>query len=363
MQPDPAQLAADPDTPPAQLLALAGRFPAAFCANPLLPLLPLELPDLPERMGADALGALLRYAGVPADLLAFFAGYPDPAIAQLARQHVALAGEAGADWPRQAALAARPLVPAAPDDLLLDLLFLGAVPAWLQAALGDDAATRAPVPTPLDYAPPAGLIVPEPLVERGLHQLAEHERPAVRAFVAAHPLAGGALLEQIARREDWTEADYHVYAAIAENPRTPPATLARFAAEQTWLGTGRRLRVAHNPAAPPEALASLLADLAADVRRAALRHPGLPADLRERTRLASLEAAAVSSEPLVRAVALCHTADEAALQAAALSPCWAERLAVALNPRCPPEALQMLADDGHRLVRAAARTTSDVAFR
>ena len=355
MDPNAAYLAADPDTPPAQLFALAGRFPAAFCANPLLPLLPLEFPDLPERLGSVTLGSLLRYSSMPADLLAFLAGYPTPSVAQLARQHIAFAGEAGDEWMRHLVPALRPFAPTTPDELLLDLVFLGAVPTWLREALDEAVialATTAPSPTRLHYALPDGFTLANPFTVADLRHLAEHELPAVRAFAASHPLADSALLEGIATREDWVETDFHVYAAVAENPRTPPATLARFAAEQTWVSTGRRLRVAHNLATPPHVLGTLLDDLTADVRRAALRHPNLSAELREQVRLAFLSTAALSSDPFVRAIALAQSGDEETLSEGALSFSWVERLAVALNPRRPPAALR---DDGHRLVRAAAQ--------
>ena len=43
-------LMTDPNTAPEILQLLAGTFPAQFCANPILPLLLLENPNLPTEM-------------------------------------------------------------------------------------------------------------------------------------------------------------------------------------------------------------------------------------------------------------------------------------------------------------------------
>ncbi|NJN18841.1 MAG: hypothetical protein HC822_22580 [Oscillochloris sp.] len=49
-----ARYAADPNTRPEALVILAGIFPAEFCANPVLPLLLLEDPNLPATFDSVA---------------------------------------------------------------------------------------------------------------------------------------------------------------------------------------------------------------------------------------------------------------------------------------------------------------------
>src|SRR5690348_10278158 len=53
-----AALAANPNTPPDILLPLAVGFPEEFARNPVLPLLPLEMPDIIERLEQYESGVL-----------------------------------------------------------------------------------------------------------------------------------------------------------------------------------------------------------------------------------------------------------------------------------------------------------------
>jgi hypothetical protein len=64
-----AAVASNPNTPVETLLRLAGAYPEQFCANPALPLLLLENPNLLAEMPPARLRGLLRYANVPRDFL------------------------------------------------------------------------------------------------------------------------------------------------------------------------------------------------------------------------------------------------------------------------------------------------------
>jgi hypothetical protein len=367
--PDAAALqrqAADPNADPALLALLAGAFPAAFCANPALPLLLLEDPAWPARFDPAAAGRLLSYADAPPDLVAAFAALGAPEAAHAARLHVALAGEAGDGW-EPALLAEATALPAVPDDdLLAVLIALGAVPGWLlprvarsagpqvagalAAAAGDWSALAAQSRPP--SRPNAAHI---PAAE--LPRLLESEAPTDRALAAADPRVPAPLLLAAKEREDWTDVEYDVYEALAANPAAPPELLVALVRDRSALNTRTRRAVALHPHAPPEALALLVDEpYAADIRLILAAHPGLPPELRADLRAASLEQALGTPDPVYRAIALAHpTAAPATLVDDAESPCWLERVAVACNPATPAAARRLLREDGNRLVRAAAR--------
>lgn len=349
-----ARRAADPNEAPALLVVLAGAFPAAFCANPALPLLLLENPALPATFDPVAAGLLLRYPGVPRELLAAFAALGAPEAAHAARLHVGLAGEAGAEWEaelRETVLA----LPIAPDDdLAAVLLALGAVPPWLAPRVtpaGEPPAAAVPKKSSALSAPSAS--------SADLARLLESENPAERALAAADPRVPPALLVAAKAAEDVTDVDYDVYEALAANPAAPPELLLELVRDRTALNTRTRRLVARHPAAPPEALA-LLADepYAADIRLILAAHPNLAPAQRDLLFANSLAQALATPDPLCHAVALAHpSAPEDALADYAEAPAWLERVAVALNPRTPPAVRKALAEDGNRLVRAAARAT------
>ena len=227
-----AAVAANPNAPLDVLLRLAGEFPAAFCANPVLPLLLLEQPDLPARMDPDALRRLMCYAGVPRPILAWIVAHAAPAEAEAARLHVGLAGQAGADWPELARAALWKATAPSYSDLLLELLGLGAVPDWLLemlAAVGDKEVRVA--------------------VARGAHTPRDVLRPLRRAGASG---------------------DLRGYAAPA--PALDPEMLA-------WLASGgvyARRVAARNPATPAPVLAQLAADADRSVRQGVARNLAAP---------------------------------------------------------------------------------------
>lgn len=367
---DPATLAAmagDPNCSAEALAFLAGPFPAAFCANPVFPLLLLENPSLPATMDPVSLGRLLAYPGVPADFVAAVASYGRPELAVAARLHMALA-EPVADWRAavSAVLARLPRTPA--DDLMVVLAALGLVPDWLRDHLtADERVARALAgqevepeePVLARVAPTTGraAIAADPATPAAaLWALAEDEDAAVRAALALNPALEPARLAELKRLEDWADNDPAVYRALASNPRTPPEVLCALASDQKALFTGVRRAVARNPAAPPAAL-ELLADelYAADIRLYLAMHANLGPAQREKMKVTSLDAALGAGDDLYRAIALCHPqAHPRALALADRSPHWLERLALARNPSTPPETLARLREDGNTIVRAAA---------
>jgi hypothetical protein len=131
-------VAAHPNTPPDLLAKVAPFAPAAFCRNPVAPLLALEGPELAGRFGAEGACRLLRRADLPASLTALFAsgsapGLP-PYVADDAREHVTLAPELGLDewqgavrsrWERHAAEAG-----GAAQEAYTELALLGLAPPW-----------------------------------------------------------------------------------------------------------------------------------------------------------------------------------------------------------------------------------------
>jgi hypothetical protein len=363
------RMAADPNTAPEALMFLAGICPAEFCANDVLPLLLLENPSLPSAFEPASLGRLLSYAGVPRDLLEAFAAHARPDLAQAAVLHIGMAGAADADWPSalEQAVSALPDLP--DDDLLIALLLLGLVPAWLHPRLACSDDLR--ITTALAFVTGAGerdalnaalaefRVAPAPppaaYSRETLLQMADDDDPRIRAAAAAHPDTPPEVLAQINDAEDWGDNDLAVYEALARNPHTPSTTLLKLAAHRIALFTGVRRGAVQNPNTPPEAL-SLLVDegYAADIRLMLAAHPNLRADQRDQMRAHAVEQLPDLADPFYRAIGVSYaTVPEATLAAAARSPYWLERLAVALNANTPSAVLANLAEDGNRSVRAA----------
>ena len=322
-----AAVAAHPNAPLDLLLQLAGEFPAAFCANPVLPLLLLEQPDLPARMDPDALRRLLCYAGVPQSILRWIAAHAAPPEAEAARLHIMLAGEVGADWPAHARAALWKAAPPSYSDLLLELLGLGAVPTWLLevlAAMGDvevrTAVARSPhtpraLLRPLRHAGASGDL-------RSYALPAEPGDPETLAWLAT----GGVYARRVAAR----------------NPMTLAPVLAQLAAD---VDRSVRQGVARNSAAPPALLARLATDRAADVRQLVARHAGAPHLLDRLARDPSRDVRfTVARNPRTPSTTLERLGSD---------PERVVRQGVARNPATPPAILARLAEDAHPKVRAA----------
>jgi hypothetical protein len=363
-----ASVAANPNTPVEALMRLAGVFPEQFCANPALPLLLLENPNLPADMPPATLRSLLRYANVPRDFLGWIVAHSTPALAEEARMHVNLAGEAGPDWQEQARATLRqmtlgktidivPLTITA--DLLIEVLTLGAAPDWLAELLAesDDVAIRTAVAAAQAAPPSAGGDVmgtqtdSEAVDPALVRHMGEDDDPLVRARAARSPTMPLDLLAWLAEDESRI-----VRRAVAENPNATAKILAVLMQDYSWSNEPVRLAVVGHPNVSAGMLEQLAGDRSARVRQAVLAHTHAPAQVRERILLAALEHCQMLSEPAYQTIALAHPlTPPAKLIAGTRSLEWIERYAIARNPAAPDEALATLAQDGNRLVRAAAR--------
>jgi len=332
-----AAVAANPNAPLDTLLRLAGEFPGAFCANPVLPLLLLEQPDLPARIDPNALRRLMSYASVPRSILAWIAAHAAPAEAETAQLHVGLAGEAGDDWPALARAALWKASPPSYSDLLLELLGLGALPDWLLELLAAaaDKEVRA-------------------AVARGAHTPRDLLRPLRRAgasgdlngYATPAPGLDPAIVVWLA------EGGVYARRVAARNPVTPALVLAQLA---TDADRSVRQGVARNPAAAPALLARLAADRAPDVRQLVARHAAAPHVLERLARDASRDVRCT--------VARNPRTPLAALERLASDPAHVVRQAVARNTAAAPALLALLADDASPQVRAAVARRADLEHR
>jgi hypothetical protein len=372
-------LARNPNTPPEVLRELAGTFPDAFLRNPVLPLLLLEDPDFLAPVRPGTLKRLLMRVDVPSLLLAALTHHASGDIADAARRHVALAGEAGDDWQAEVrAVIQEQCVPVRPE--LVELAELGLAPAVVVEILkqADERAAQPALDGPdtpalASEAPEAVLAADGSQPREILEVLASHPLRAVRAAVAGNPAAAPETLERLAE-EHWAE----VLERLAANPHAPATVLVRLA---RWNDVRILERVARHPNTPAETLAALaghtcpevrkaivlhpgvstvmLLDLAGDpdveVRRAVRRHPRLPPDTEAILRQVALGRALRGKGPGPFIALLCPEVSEARLETFTRSWEWPERLAAALNAGLPPRLLPALAGDANRLVRAAAR--------
>jgi Leucine rich repeat variant len=381
-----AAIAGNPNAPTDTLLRLAGAFPAQFCANPIFPLLLLENPNLPGEMPLPIVRSLLRYAGVPRTFLEWIASYGMPEVNEAARLHVAIAGEAGPDWRQLAQAEIWKTNISESDDLLLELLGLGAVPEWMLALLAgsaDKAVRRAVARSPgaskaalkpfrragassdlAGYAPPDRALDPAVLewlamggrYARALaarnpgtpaaipEQLAADVERAVRQSVARNPAAPPHLLDRLAgdRTPD-------VRQAVARNAATPIATLEQLAGDRA---KDVRWTLARNPRAPRETLERLARDAHTVVRQAVARNPATPANL--------LDILADDEQRAVRLmVARAFGAPASTLERLAADPDPEIGAAVARHPNLPPTVRKRLLASNATAKRAKRKTTDD----
>lgn len=385
-------VARHPNTPPDVLVELIGRCRDAVCANPVLPLLPLEAPGLLLDAPPELLRHLLRSPALPASLARLLADAGGAEIIEEAALHVSLAGEVETDKWREAvqeywrttmsgAVARSDETPG--DRLYLaELTEVGLWPEWL-----------GPAPRPVpdgELEAEAGRQIDEAL-RRGAgwgRGVAGHLR------AASEPDAPVECLARYTEHPDWP-----VRLAVLRNPATPAALVAA-GARHSYPDLFARAATLH-PNADPESLVEMLAPTHdASVRALVRRHPlvrsapGLSARAATAVRKFLLAGGfgAFCRDTPPEAPALCRflgvvradererddtpddekAADERATRSrreAADSDDWKQRLAAALSlrPRAgarrrpaaflPPDRARMeaLADDGNRLVRAAAR--------
>ncbi len=213
-----------------------------------------------------------------------------------------------------------------------------------------------------------------------LCSLAQDPESLVAQGVAASPRTPPDVLDKLAQSDS-----IYVRQSVAGNPSAPVAALLRLA-DDNDRHSSMPTRVAANPALPLEALEMLAAKEDDRLDEGLARHPALPASLIEaiaqRANVHTLDALAQHPnahrelkarlhDQIKRGILDYYVGADTAMQRAVEvsqpdaasklfnesmeSGDWITRLAVARGPVAWPGALQVLARDGNRLVRAAAR--------
>ena len=338
-------VAANPNTPPALLLALAGRYWQPFLENPVLPLLLLEDPGLPHRLPLRVLRALVRREGVPPLILQTLARHADREVREGARFHVDAASAATETAPEDWHQLLRRELEKLPAQraTLPEMLDLDIVPAWLlDSVAGTGSGTlRAAIMTS-SKRPDASLALRHvgallrrtfgewqtvtyqyswgPSEHRELHgqlPLAEAEAERLAQGSLAWQIQAArsaslsiATLERLARSAQWqvgsalarhprltlgaamqlaSRGDVRVLRNLAQS-RHAPATLLPNLARSADAAVRRG--VARNRGTAPATLALLAADTDTSVRLAVAQHRNLP--------YAALSALVTDTDPDVR---------------------------------------------------------------
>lgn len=321
-----ARVAANPATPPADLVRLGQQFPKEFLENPALDLLMLENPALLENIPQALLVRLLKSNRCPTDLLVWAARHAEEKV-QLAvamnaatpPQALEALSQSGHVSARESASARMYLHP----NALLDpeLAFVSAVKRRLASVCPTDAieawrngdiglpqytslavgarlavagvnlqalasAVRLPISVQRLLAVDSDRSVRQALagspftapnllrsLSREQHRWLPFEGACVRAAVAANPKAPEEVLTALAQDEDSL-----VKLAVARNLQTPPETLKALSADQEHSvrssAHGTLWRQMTSPAIPPLTLETWSRDPEASIRRAAASNPG-----------------------------------------------------------------------------------------
>jgi hypothetical protein len=411
-------LARHPNAPVDLLATLAYRCPKAVAQNPALPLLPLEYPDLLDHIPAPALPGLLACPELPPAFVALCRRYPDREIAELAARHIAFAplyDAAGTTWQEEAREEIVRL-PVGDWEALWELIEHDCAPQELAERLGF-AALHAPVhPEVRDFierrhdasaSPPAlpDVVTPPPgsweaLVQydfsRALECASDPRTPpdALRRILRYQPnpippgydrrALGYRIVHNIATPPDVLAdcRDQNTAPTIAAHPNAD-AKLLRLVlqrAEEVMISDARYLDVLcaalSNPATPRDVLQEALS---AARRNISLSRPELRPAAALFRRLLRWHPALVTDPPQFPAtndpfeppmplpgsqafVLYLSVARSPLLtippthpESVANDGAWSTRFAAALNPYVPDEMRDALCEDGHCLVRTAAR--------
>lgn len=358
-------LAANPSTPPDALAHLVREAPAAFCRNPVAPLLALEQPDFIEKVSAGGVRQMLRCARAPAPLVTQAAAVSPRVrrwgndVAEAARLHVTQhSGEI-------------------PDDEWVERV-RGYWQEYGKAVTREENRQRHELYelTELAGVPPEWTVYEDGSLEgedfAGFLRRAEAEFGAdlvkdMERFRQTPP--------QWAFSYDTAGRRIYLFVAGAFSPSAQPKQLEEWSGHHPWFA----LAAAQNPNATPTLLDRLFRSADPAVRRAALRHPAAPPGARETARRLLFRRVLRTYEDdgewipqapylLGRFAAMLEAPDtmrRPLWHRFAHSPLWQDRLAVAVSigPRPngqPPRArhqvlLRYLTNDGNILVRAAAR--------
>lgn len=411
-------IARHPNAPVDLLAALAFRSPKAVAQNPALPLLPLEYPDLLDHIPTPALPGLLACPELPPAFVALCRRHSDSEVAELAARHITFAPDydiSGTKWQEEAREAIARL-PVGDWEALWELIEHDCAPQELAERLGF-AALHAPVhpevrgfierrheaATPsrsIDktIVPPAGGW--EALVQYDFAQALErashpHISPdALRRILRYQPnpvppgydrrALGYRIVHNIATPPDVLAdcRDQNTAPTIAAHPNADAKLLRLILqrAEEVMISDARYLdvlcAVLSNPATPPDVLHEALnaarrnislsrpelRPAAALFRRLLRWHPAL---MDSPPRFPAPEDPFEPPMPLPGSQAFVLYLSVARSPLLAIPPphpesvvsdsAWSTRFAAALNPYVLEELRDALCEDGHCLVRTAAR--------
>ncbi len=410
-----AKVAANPATPPAELVRLGQQFPKEFLENPALDLLMLENPALLEELPQALLLRLLKSDRCPAELLVWAAGHadekvqlavamnakaPEQALATLrVSQHESVleavsAHQASTDITQDPEKAFEQAVRDRLGALKADELY----EAWSEGDIGLAQWSDLPLAFRLEKATGSGIgekailhilkyisWTPEKIqrelsvfqywyrIARNskipvevLLKLAKDKDSTVRCSAAENPFAPLAVLEALAK-----DKVSDVRCGVAKNPSTPLAVLEELARDKD---SDVRCSVVKNPTTPLIVLEALANDSNIDVRRSVAKNPTTPCAILETlaidkdkdvclsvvknpsalsaVREVVLEALAKEkSNYLRRSVAENASTPSAVLASLAIDKDIDVRLSVAENPSTPVASLTALAIDKNSDVR------------
>jgi hypothetical protein len=334
-------VAHNPNTPVPVLLRLAQRFPLEFLSNPILPLLNLSQPDFIKKLDGSAWLQLLRFDRVPAVWLKWLQqGIIQPTHSQRrdmldeARFYVALAGEVGKGWEKQARRALHE------DRRLLNYLFRVDSQLFLLCLLAfPDLAAQWGIELRSMRKELLLLVLGRSPALSGqtLALLAREQEPAIRCAVARHPQTPAKVLKKLIDHS----TDAAVRRAVASNPHISIKLLRRLAGDSE---ASVRVAAAHHPHAPLDVLETLALDTDFSVRAAVASHCKLSLELYQ---LLVNDVDSTVRATLARNV---HAPGETLL-ALAQDAITYVRVALARNPRLPAEGFTRLFQEENAAVR------------
>ena len=337
----------NPATPYETLMKFASQYPEQLLDNPVFDLLFLENPNLLNDIPESALRSMLRRevcpesflrwasksedeevllavamnADTPQEELEALADHTNKTVSEAVGLHVNLAGELTESWEDVFQKSVKMEEQSEKMEDRHALLYgTGLMPEWLVFQRVLPLKVRKKVASNPD--------TPVELRLELLQQLAKDEKWAVRREVARNPNTPGELLQQLAKDES-----SDVRGDVARNPNTP-------------LEAYFYLRLDKNQSVRDSAIGSL-SGLQPE-QQSCLKELATPFLLQECTK--------GSPPSLPRLIAMLHPEYPVpALARHFRSSDWRERCAIAQNPSTPPNTLAILAREGNRVVRAAAK--------
>jgi hypothetical protein len=375
-------LAAHPNTPLDVLKTWLPYTQEAFLTNPILPLLSLEAPEFFDNISYSEKMALLMRAETPLFLVRLFAASADEEVAQAAKQHIAIAGEAGEHW-RTELQAHLETLPLTDTSAYLVMAALGLLPEWLAKRVAELPEPTIPpyvhkVSVPKrEYVLPESPLEPPPdgwasllklseaertvqarnpfLPEEALLLLAEDKRESVRCTVAQNPAATAQVLEICAKRSSLT---IQLYIAVHPAASTDLLiTLCKTSDQDVQLAVLSRSSL-------PRTVLRAIALPTPTVMLGILRHPSArqkdgslyPALRKDLVRRFWEFWGTTPMDELLHYFALRYA--NWSLPYVVQSSEWLTRLAAVQNPKTSIKIRARLAEqDGNRFVRAAARAS------